>query len=408
MNIIYVGFLYPVRLKEELLQLGSAIDFPGDKFQHGLLQGLDAVQPGLTVVSSAFMSPYPKIKKIFFRPERYSHNGGTGHDKYVGGVNLPLFKMLSEFIRIRRGIKRQLSYKDPNVVILYELHTPFMLAVKSLCKKIDVTCLIVPDLPEYMRDKRSLFYKVAKRLDRRLIDWCSSAFDTFVLFSPHMKERLRMEGKRWCNVEGVFRPTGEIEEAVEKDPHKVILFTGALTKRVGIIDLLDAFERIEGEDYRLWIRGDGAEIKQMILEKAKKDPRIVYYERMSAEDLAHLQKKATVLINPVRPAMGYTRYFFPSKTMEYLASGTPTIMYHLDCIPKEYDEHIYYINEESIDGLKNTIVEVCSKAKEELEQFGKKASEFILKKKNPEVQATKIMDMIKNQMNNKSEGNPLF
>ena len=116
---------------------------------------------------------------------------------------------------------------------------------------------------------------------------------------------------------------------------------------------------------------------------------------MSAKELSELQKKATVLINPVKPAEEYTRYFFPSKTMEYLASGTPTIMYKLDCLPHDYYNHIYFVENETVEGLRNTIINVCSKPKEELKAFGKQASEFILEKKNPTAQASKMLDMIK-------------
>lgn len=394
MNIIYVSFLYPEKLKEELIKLGSLIDYPGDRFQHGLLRGMSTAEPNISVVCSAFMSSYPKVKKIYFKPETYSINEGKIKGYYVGGYNIPGIKFVSEFLRIRKEIKKHLSKTEENVVILYELHSPFMLAVKSLKRRIDASCLIVPDLPEFMTEKKSTLYRLAKKIDRQIIDWCTKAFDSFVLFSPHMKERLAIGKEPWCNVEGVYSAPVNTT-IVEKDPKKVILYTGALTRRVGIPELLEAFEGIKDPDYRLWIRGDGQTIKELILQKAKQDSRIVYFERMSAKELSELQKKATVLINPVKPAEEYTRYFFPSKTMEYLASGTPTIMYKLDCLPHDYYNHIYFVENETVEGLRNTIINVCSKPKEELKAFGKQASEFILEKKNPTAQASKMLDMIK-------------
>lgn len=396
MNIIYVSFLYPEKLKEELINLGSLIDYPGDKFQHGLLRGLSAVEPNISVVSSAFMSAYPRVKKIYFKPEAYSINEGKIRGYYVGGFNIPGLKFVSEFLRIRKDIKKHLSKTEENVVILYELHSPFMLAVKSLKRRIDASCLVVPDLPEFMTEKKSPLYRLAKKVDRQIIDRSTKAFDSFVLFSPHMKERLKVGNKPWCNVEGVYSEPDK-ETMAKKDPKKVILFTGALTKRVGIPELLEAFEGISDPDYRLWIRGDGQTIKELVLQKAKQDSRIVYFERMSANELSKLQKKATVLINPVKPVEEYTRYFFPSKTMEYLASGTPTIMYKLDCLPHDYYNHIYFVEDETVEGLRKTIVDVCSKSQEELKAFGQQASEFILQEKNPIAQASKMLNMIKTE-----------
>ena len=107
-----------------------------------------------------------------------------------------------------------------------------------------------------------------------------------------------------------------------------------------------------------------------------------------------LQKKATVLINPRHSADEYTKYSFPSKTMEYMASGTPTLMAHLASIPQEYESHLFFFDDESIEGMKKKIIEVCEKSQSELEIFGKAASKFILEEKNEMKQAKKIVDMI--------------
>ena len=80
--------------------------------------------------------------------------------------------------------------------------------------------------------------------------------------------------------------------------------------------------------------------------------------------------------------------------MEYLASGTPTVMCHLPAIPKEYDQYIYYITDESSKGIKNKLIEVCEKPQIELDEFGRKAAKFIREKKNSKKQSQKISDMI--------------
>ena len=115
---------------------------------------------------------------------------------------------------------------------------------------------------------------------------------------------------------------------------------------------------------------------------------------LSKSEVRTLQKKATVLINPRHSADEYTKYSFPSKTMEYMASGTPTLMAHLASIPQEYESHLFFFDDESIEGMKNKIIEVCEKSQSELETFGKAASKFILEEKNEMKQAKKIVDMI--------------
>ncbi|MBR2471847.1 MAG: glycosyltransferase, partial [Clostridia bacterium] len=106
------------------------------------------------------------------------------------------------------------------------------------------------------------------------------------------------------------------------------------------------------------------------------------------------QSRASVLVNPRTNEGEYTKYSFPSKTMEYLAAGKPVIMHKLDGIPDEYDEYLYYINGSSAEDLKDAIVKACSKTDDELALFGAKASRWVLKEKSPSGQAKKIIRMI--------------
>ena len=81
--------------------------------------------------------------------------------------------------------------------------------------------------------------------------------------------------------------------------------------------------------------------------------------------------------------------------MEYLASGTPTIMSRLACLPQEYEFHLFFFDDESVEGIKNKIMEVCEKPQAVLDAFGKAASDFILNEKNEKKQAKKVFNFIK-------------
>ena len=77
-----------------------------------------------------------------------------------------------------------------------------------------------------------------------------------------------------------------------------------------------------------------------------------------------------------------------------MASGTPTLMFRLGCMPEEYHEHLYYCEEETAEALRDRIVEICEKPQDELDAFGKKASDFICQQKNAVVQAGRLVDFI--------------
>lgn len=393
MNVIYVGFIYPPKWIDDLKDMGSAIDFAAETFQVSLLQGLCGYYPKMRIITSPNISAYPRVKKMFFKKEEFSLPFSEVKHLFTGFCNIPGIKYISKCLRVRRAIKQSLVKGEKNVIIIYAVHSPFLLALLGIKKSCYTSCLIVPDLPEFMSGKTSRMYLLGKKVDGWLIRMGLKKIDSYVLFSPHMKERLPIGDEPYIHIEGVFNSEVAIDEHVEKDNHKIILYTGNISQRMGITNLIDAFRQISNPDYRLWIRGNG-ECKQMVLQAIKEDNRIVYFEPMSKSDLLRLQKKATILINPVFSSQTFTRYFFPSKTMEYLASGTPTIMSRLACLPKDYEPHLYFFDDESTEGIKNKIVEICEKPQAELEAFGKTAAEFILTEKNEKKQAAKIVELI--------------
>ena len=107
-----------------------------------------------------------------------------------------------------------------------------------------------------------------------------------------------------------------------------------------------------------------------------------------------MQGEATVLINPRQNNGEYTKYSFPSKTIEYLASATPLIAYKLDGIPDEYDDYIEYVEGNSVDDLKNKIIDICEMDRDKLIIKGNKNRNFIINNKNARYQTKKILDIL--------------
>ena len=120
-----------------------------------------------------------------------------------------------------------------------------------------------------------------------------------------------------------------------------------------------------------------------------------YLGQLRRDEVLKLQKGATLLVNPRTPEGEYTKYSFPSKTMEYMASGVPVLMYRLPGIPEEYFKHCYVVEELGENALTKALERVLSKSTEELTEVGLSARSFILKHKNPIAQMGKVVDFIK-------------
>lgn len=397
MSLIFVGSVYPKFLYEYLLKLGVGVDFAANNYQRSLLDGFVNYYSNINIVSS------PPISKTSFCDRQVLkgkiltlEEADYSNFHYVGNTKLRAFWLLSEFIRVKREVGQLLSKnKKDNVVCCYSLHSPFLLALVVHRKRISKTCVIIPDLPEYMTDKGAVVRKIAKKIDRILINYCIRRMDSVVVLSKAMVDKLPIKGKPWTLVEGIYKIKDEPN--AKKCENKVILYTGQLQKRYGIFDLVEAFMQIPGSEYELWLcGGTNAEEMRWLEQQAEKDIRIKLMGKVSAERVAILQKEATLLVNPRHSNEEFTKYSFPSKTMEYLASGTPTLMCKLSSIPEEYCEHLFFFEDESVEGMKNKIIEVCEMDQRTLQSKGERASHFIKTEKNPTCQVRKILKMIEN------------
>jgi glycosyltransferase involved in cell wall biosynthesis len=214
-----------------------------------------------------------------------------------------------------------------------------------------------------------------------------------------MVEPMNIKKKPYTVIEGMIPNSRNVSsyQAIKAEQptkgNKVILYTGSLLAEFGIEKLLEAFMKIKDESYELWICGPLTESKIVSL-YCKKDTRIKYLGFLQKDDVIKAQQMATVLVNP-RPNIGeYVKYSFPSKTMEYLLSGKPIIMFKLDGLPEDYFDFIYFFKEYNCDSIAKTIIDVCSKSEVELDQFGLKAQAFVLGYKNNLIQTKKAIDLV--------------
>lgn len=82
--------------------------------------------------------------------------------------------------------------------------------------------------------------------------------------------------------------------------------------------------------------------------------------------------------------------------MEYLQTGTSTIMNMLPGIPEEYRQYVYVPSSEDAIGLRDTILEVMYSNTEDRKNKNIMAQQFIRESKNTHCQCEKIINMIDN------------
>jgi glycosyltransferase involved in cell wall biosynthesis len=405
MEVLFIGGLFPLNRRNEFIERSKGtIQFAADNYQWSFVKALDFYYDNLRIFSSPLLGNFPKTyNKVTVKSSNFSHNGKNS-DYCIGSVRLPFLGLISKCLNLYSALLKNEVSTNPYLVV-YSVHTPYLLAAVRYKKKFPQTkiCLIVCDLPQFMSSNKNRIYTLLKKIDSIIINKLVKHVDSFVFFTDLMVSQFNIAEKPWIRIEGIYdSKIPLVNEIIETSDSNIVLYTGTLDSRYGILNLLDAFMSIKDPNFVLWICGDG-NMKNTILEFSVKDSRIKYLGQLAHNEILSIQQKATVLVNP-RPSEGeFTKYSFPSKTMEYLASGKPCIMNHLPGIPDEYLRHLFIPDDETSKRLANKIIEVCSLNREIIIQKGKESQKFILTEKSPENQGLKLYSLLEDSFNVHSE-----
>lgn len=270
--------------------------------------------------------------------------------------------------------------------------------VKRRSGKDILVTMIVPDVPSVlsqMGEKGNPLKRILVNRQTRKVMKLSNKCDKLVLLTEQMKE-FYPEVEKYIVMEGLIdknnmQPiTGSAASSVPENPY--ILYTGSLYRIFGIMNLVDAFEKANLRDIDLLLCGHGDTINE-IKQRAQRNSHIKYLGLVDSEEALRLQRGAMILVNPRTSEGDFTKYSFPSKTMEYLLAGRPVVANKLPGIPQEYDRFIQYPASESVDSLAAKLKEIAGWDEERRFTLGKEGRKFVLDEKNSIVQTKRILDI---------------
>jgi glycosyltransferase involved in cell wall biosynthesis len=392
-QVLYVGSLCSQNLIAKILDTSNnKPNLAGQKFHRLFAEGM-AMQPDLFDVSTVSVPPVvSKINNHIFFTNK-SENENNIYYSYIPILLIPglrnIFTALFVFSKIIiwsfSGIKK-------NKIIIFDILnigvSTITILATMLCKV--KTVVIVTDLPEMMfvlKERPNLINKLTSKFQNFLLKIPQG----YIFLTEAMNKRINLKQKPYLIMEGLvdIRMSDVPVPAKSETTVKTILYSGGLYEKFGIKTLLDGFILIEGENYNLYLYGVG-NMNELIEDYTQKDSRIKFFGYVPNQAVVEAQLKATLLVNPRFTNEEYTKYSFPSKNMEYMASGTPLVTTRLQGMPDEYEEYVYIFKEETVEGFKETLAAILAKPASELYAFGVKAKEFVSKKKNNKVQAERF------------------
>jgi glycosyltransferase involved in cell wall biosynthesis len=210
-----------------------------------------------------------------------------------------------------------------------------------------------------------------------------------------MVSKLNIADKPYVIIEGFADGQSPIKEKIfkKKNGKRIVMYAGTLNRRYGIGNLIESFAYIKNDCYELWLCGSG-DYDSDINAIAEKDKRIKHYGVLNNERVVELEGCADILINPRPTNEEYTKFSFPSKNLEYMSTGVPLLTTKLPGMPAEYDDYVFFIEDESPAGIADAILKVGRLSDDELFNFGQKAQSFIYGHKNYHMQGAKILELM--------------
>lgn len=402
MNLLFLSLLYhPLAVQETARLSRDGLQNQINNYQWAFAEGLRKnlkVGESLTILNALPVGIFPlHYRRLFLKTRRF------GADfQEPGSLNLPWFKQRARRRKALRAIKAWAQKSPENRhILLYTLYLPYMEAILEAKKEYPdlKATVIVTDLPNELgiaSGRRGLLKKAEYAMGDRRVALCQD-MDGFVLLTQAMAEVLPIDGKPQLVMEGLILP--EVgEEAVNARPSAddekpAVLYTGTVNREFGIGELLTAFVGL-CDECQLWLCGKG-DLEEDVRKAADTHSNIRYFGYVSQREALALQEKAAVLINPRSPQGVYTRYSFPSKTLEYMRSGKPVLCYHLEGIPAEYDDFLVYITGDGAEGIKKAVRALFARPEAERAMLGSRAKAFVLSQKSADLQCAKLLSFLR-------------
>ena len=399
MNVLLMSLLYPNDQMDEVTQkakdkLQNQINNYQRAFEAGIRQNLQQNEK-LDILNCLPVGIFPlQYRDLFLKSGSHDHET----IQQIGCINLPWFKQQMRTWIAARKLKAWIRSNAQNrTVVIYTQYLPYMRAIAKVKKQFPElkAAVIITDLPNDLglpSGRKGLMKRLETKMGEQSIALCRE-MDGFILLTEPMAEALNISHKPYVVIEGLIQETQNANLFQDISNEKpVILYTGTLEQGLGIAEMLEAFEQMP--EYELWVCGQG-NMRAEVEAAANRCANIRYYGFVPQKEALALQARADALINPRQPNSVFTKYSFPSKTLEYMRSGKPVLCCKLEGIPADYDEYLHYMPATGSSGIKAAVAKLMQLPVDARISMGKAAQAYVYEHKNPKVQCRKLVALLR-------------
>jgi len=312
---------------------------------------------------------------------------------------LKLVWLAASFVVHARRWERRTRGADRRVLVVDAAYVSVMPWVLRALRGSDVVKIgVFADLYSYMAEvadasnRRSGFVHA---LARREVATSFRLLDGYVVLTRQMAAVVNAHDKPYLVMEGLVDaedPVAPARPAATRSGHPTVLYAGALRREYGLDLRVGGQPHAPEPDAELVVYGQGDYASELAAIAAA-DSRITYRGAAPRADVLQAEREAWLLVNP-RPAdQEFTQFSFPSKNMEYLASGTAVLTTRLPGMPAEYLEHVLTIDTPGPEGVAEALAKAFAEGRDALARRGDRGRAFVLEQKNNVRQAGRILEL---------------
>lgn len=389
MHILFVGKVCPTNTANTIMRkTGKNPGFQIIKFSRLILDGFVHNQSQVSALTNIITSTSPIGKS---NTEIDNHI----HYHYLPYIKLPVIQQLIQFVYSFFYTLIWCKRTPGDKIVLCDIFASScsmgsVLAAQLMQTKktMILTDMLIPPAT-IAQDTKKWWWKIFFKMRVRSQENGLKKYDGFIFLTKYMNITYNPNKKPYIVMEGSVDHTFSPQTINTKKTTRVIMYAGAIEAEYGFDTLVQAFMQISQPDIELHIYGGGKFVEKL-LEYQQKDIRIKYKGVVTNEEIIVAEQEASLLVNPRYSNQEFVKYSFPSKTSEYMLSGTPVLTTKLSGIPEEYFQYLYTFDDETVEGYAHKLDEILSLPDDELKQQGLKAQEFVLKNKNNIIQSQRI------------------
>ena len=383
MHIIYAVTTCSNRVYRQLFShVKKKPAYHTQKYHRLLIEGL-AANARVDVVANAPVNRSVMDKAVVRLPKE--EEGGATY-RYAPAIRHPLIKL--PCVAAVTFFRTLFLARRDSAVMVDCLNRTAALSALLAARLRRIPCVgIVTDLPEMLS-----MGKMSLKICNYVLHHCTH----YVLLTEAMNDYLGNKDKPYVVLEGHSDIT--MREVVpsqdKKRKPRVCMYAGCISKDYGLGTLIEGFRKTNLSGVQLHLYGP-CDFEEELQQISREDPRVVYGGMLLNTEIVDKEMEATLLVNPRPTWEDYVKYSFPSKTMEYMSTGTPVLTTVLPGMPKEYHPYVYLLEDESADGIARKLGQLMELSDEELFRKGCAGRDFVLDSRNNVIQAGKILDMLK-------------